>query len=146
MENIEIKWDDDDPIFNNINLEKSKQVFYWYEQQYDAVTAIFRNMFEVSVELGLLDYFVQGCYNYYKNSYDDSFTLEWFLGEKDKIYLSFNIEYEKFVGFWTLASTQKYGSYSMGGSFLYYTYAKIDDVVHEVLGYVKEAIEYGNNK
>ena len=146
MENIEIKWDDDDPIFNNINLEKSKQVFYWYEQQYDAVTAIFRNIFEVSAELDLRDYFAKSYYNYSKNSDDNSFTLEWILCEDNGIYLSFDIEYGKFVGFWTLSTSSKYGNYSLGDSFLYYTYAKIDDVIHKALGYVKEAIEYGNNK
>lgn len=50
MEDIKIEWDDNDPIFNNNNLEKSKRVFYWYEKQYDAVTAILRNIFEISVE------------------------------------------------------------------------------------------------
>jgi len=146
MEDIKIEWGNDDPIFNDANLEKSKQVFYWYEKQYDAIAAIFRNMFEVSAELGLLDYFVQSCYDYYKNPYDDSFTLEWFLGEKGEIYLGFNIEYEKFIGFWKLTTPSKYGNYSLNGSFLYFTYAKIDDVIHEVLGYFKKAIEYGNNK
>lgn len=146
MENIDIKWDDDDPIFNNINLEKSKQVFYWYEQQYDAITAIFRNMFEISAELELLDYFVDSYYTYYKKSIDDSYILEWSLCEKGGIYLNFHILYGNYIGIWTLTTTSKYGNYSLSNSFLYFSYAEIDDVIHKVLGYVKEAIEYGNNK
>lgn len=139
MENIHTEWD------NEANLEKSKLVFYWYEKQYDAVAAVLRNMFEASVELGLLDYFARSNYDYYKNSSKESFIMKWNLCENN-IRLVFCIERDNYTGVWSLFTTPKYGKYSEGGSFLYYTYAKIDDVVHEALGYIKEAIEYGNSK
>ena len=94
----------------------------------------------------MLDYFLNGGYNYYYE--DNSFSLEYHLCENN-IILNFDIDLQedrKIIASWNITSSYKYNLSSWyKEEFDCSLNSNIDDEVHIVMNYIKTLIQVGEN-
>ena len=124
--------------------EDSSFIFGLPFRQFNAVSAILSNVYYAAVEENLLDYFLNGRYNYYYE--DNSFSLEYVLCDNN-IILAFDIDLQEdgnIVASWDITSSYKYNLSSWyKEEFDWSLNSNIDNEVHIVMNYIKTLIQSG---
>ena len=126
--------------------EDSSFIFGLPFRQFNVVSTILSNIYYAAIEENLLDYFLNGTYNYYYEG--NSFSLEYVLCDNN-IILAFDIDLEedgKIVASWDITSSYKYNLSSWyKEEFDCSLNSNIDDEVHIVMNYIKTLIQVGEN-
>lgn len=139
--NINQGQDREEDIYTAENLKKSKRVFFWAEKQFEASSAIMRNMFEASVEENLLTLFAKGSSNYYTD--EDNIILEWILNpnETSRIKIEVTLYRKNYIGLYQIIFSNGYGREKISNPFSYFTFAEVDEICHDIMKQINEYME-----